>query len=65
MKILKPLLLLLLLSTAAFAAPEHSPWPGGVGIVPIAGAERPGVTVDVVAVAELHVEVDQVYEDQA
>lgn len=46
MRKLKPALLLLLLSTAAMAVPDHSPWPGGVGIVPISGAERPNVTVD-------------------
>jgi murein DD-endopeptidase MepM/ murein hydrolase activator NlpD len=27
------------------AAPDHSPWPGGVGILPIAGNDRPVVTV--------------------
>lgn len=46
MRILKPFLLLLVFTTPATAAPEHSPWPGGVGIVPITGAERPDVTVN-------------------
>ncbi len=35
-----------LLTTASVAAPEHSPWPGGVGIVHIPGEARPSVTVD-------------------
>jgi murein DD-endopeptidase MepM/ murein hydrolase activator NlpD len=39
-------LLAALLTTASLAAPEHSPWPGGVGIVRIPGDVRPSVTVD-------------------
>ncbi len=35
-----------LLTTASVAAPEHSPWPGGVGIVRIPGDARPSVIVD-------------------
>ncbi len=35
-----------LLTTALLAAPEHSPWPGGIGIVRIAGEQRPSVIVD-------------------
>ena len=40
------LVLSILVPVAALATPEHSPWPGGVGIVRIAGDERPSVTVD-------------------
>jgi len=39
-------LLAVLLATTSRAAPEHSPWPGGVGIVRIPGEARPSVTVD-------------------
>ena len=39
-------LLVALLTTVSLAAPEHSPWPGGVGIVRILGNVRPSVTVD-------------------
>ena len=39
-------LLVALLTTVSLAAPEHSPWPGGVGIVRIPGNVRPSVTVD-------------------
>jgi murein DD-endopeptidase MepM/ murein hydrolase activator NlpD len=45
MKRSKPLLLLLLFCAIAVAEPEHSPWPGGVGVIPIAGSERPTVSV--------------------
>ncbi len=38
-------MLAVLLTTASLAAPEHSPWPGGVGIVRIPGDVRPSVTV--------------------
>ena len=35
-----------ILATApALAKPVHSPWPGGIGIVRIAGDERPSVMV--------------------
>lgn len=40
------LLLSILLTTAVQAAPEHSPWPGGIGIVRVPGDARPTVTVD-------------------
>lgn len=36
----------ILLTTAIQAAPEHSPWPGGIGIVRVPGDARPTVTVD-------------------
>lgn len=39
-------LLLTIFSASAMAAPDHSPWPGGVGVLPIAGSDRPNVTVD-------------------
>jgi len=35
-----------LLPLSLLAAPDHSPWPGGVGIVRIPGDVRPSVTVD-------------------
>ena len=35
-----------LIATEGLAAPEHSPWPGGIAIVRIPGNERPLVTVD-------------------
>lgn len=34
------------LTPVSVAAPQHSPWPGGVGIVHIPGEARPSVTVD-------------------
>ena len=34
------------LTTVSVAAPQHSPWPGGVGIVHIPGEARPSVIVD-------------------
>ena len=34
------------LAGAAAAQPVHSPWPGGIAIVPVAGEARPTVTVD-------------------
>ena len=40
------LLLLIPLSMVVQAAPEHSPWPGGIGIVRVPGDTRPTVTVD-------------------
>ena len=43
---LKCLLLLTIFSAPVMAAPNHSPWPGGVGVLPISGSERPNVTVD-------------------
>ena len=46
MKIHNRCLLLLFLCSTAVATPDHSPWPGGVGVVPIAGSERPNVSVD-------------------
>ena len=39
-------MLAVLLTTVSVAAPEHSPWPGGVGIVRIPGEARPSVIVD-------------------
>jgi len=36
----------LVASAGAGAAPPHSPWPGGIGVVSIAGDERPVVTYD-------------------
>lgn len=38
-------LFLLLQAAAALAAPQHAPWPGGIGVVEIAGESRPQVTV--------------------
>jgi murein DD-endopeptidase MepM/ murein hydrolase activator NlpD len=35
-----------LLTNVSVAAPEHSPWPGGVGIVRIPGEAQPSVIVD-------------------
>lgn len=40
------LLLLMASSTSAWSVPEHSPWPGGVAVVQIAGDDRPAVMVD-------------------
>lgn len=40
------LLLLAGFSTQALSEPEHSPWPGGVGVIRIAGDSRPGVKVN-------------------
>ena len=40
------LLLLLLVASIAAAAPEHSPWPGGIAVVAIGTRDDPGVTVD-------------------
>lgn len=40
------ILLLLLPSMLAQGAPEHSPWPGGIGIVRVPGENRPTVTID-------------------
>jgi murein DD-endopeptidase MepM/ murein hydrolase activator NlpD len=40
------LLLSILLTTVLQAAPQHSPWPGGIGIVRVLGEARPTVTVD-------------------
>ena len=40
------LLLWILLTTVVQAAPEHSPWPGGIGIVRVPGDARPTVTVE-------------------
>lgn len=40
------LLLLLGISAAALSEPEHSPWPGGVGVIRIAGDTRPEVMVN-------------------
>jgi murein DD-endopeptidase MepM/ murein hydrolase activator NlpD len=37
---------LLILCGAAQALPHHSPWPGGIAVVPIAGESRPVVTVN-------------------
>ena len=37
---------LILLSIVTQAEPEHSPWPGGIGIVRVPGDVRPSVTVD-------------------
>ena len=37
---------LLALTVSAAAQPVHSPWPGGIAIVPVAGEARPTVTVD-------------------
>jgi murein DD-endopeptidase MepM/ murein hydrolase activator NlpD len=39
-------MLAVLVTTSPLAAPEHSPWPGGVGIVRITGEDRPSVTVN-------------------
>ena len=39
-------LALLIAAGAAGAVPAHSPWPGGIGVVVIAGDERPVVTYD-------------------
>lgn len=36
---------LILLSPLLQAAPQHSPWPGGIGVVTISGDVRPGVVV--------------------
>ena len=38
-------IILMLASSFLMAAPEHSPWPGGIAIVPIDGDTRPVVTV--------------------
>ena len=38
--------LLFFVCATVMAAPQHSPWPGGVAIVRIPGEERPLVTVD-------------------
>jgi murein DD-endopeptidase MepM/ murein hydrolase activator NlpD len=37
---------LLFLAVTAAADPDHSPWPGGVAIVPLTGDTRPTVTMD-------------------
>lgn len=44
----KPVFLVfaVLMTTAPLAAPVHSPWPGGIGIVRIPGTERPSVVVN-------------------
>ncbi len=39
-------MLAVLLTTTSLAAPEHSPWPGGVAIVRIPGEAQPSVIVD-------------------
>ena len=38
-------LLVFFIAVAAQAAPEHSPWPGGVGVIAIAGDAQPQVRV--------------------
>ncbi len=43
---IRTFLLLLVICAPALAAPDHSPWPGGIGIVRIESNERPVVTVD-------------------
>jgi len=40
------LLLLMGISAAALSEPDHSPWPGGVGVIRIAGDTRPEVMVN-------------------
>ena len=39
------ILLLLAISNPVAAAPAHSPWPGGIAVIPIDGSERPVVTM--------------------
>ena len=39
-------LLLLAASSLSLAVPAHSPWPGGIAVVPVDGDERPTVTMD-------------------
>jgi murein DD-endopeptidase MepM/ murein hydrolase activator NlpD len=40
------MIFMLLLPFSTQAAPQHSPWPGGVGVIYIDGGQRPVVTVD-------------------
>lgn len=40
------LLLFIVLCAPAYAAPAHSPWPGGVGVIRIPGDSRPTVLVN-------------------
>ena len=47
-------LLMLSFSSLALAAPVHSPWPGGIAVIPIDGAERPTVTMDDNPVLVIH-----------
>ena len=37
--------MLLFVALRALAAPQHSPWPGGIAVVPLDGDQRPEVTV--------------------
>ena len=39
------ILCLLAMSSLSLAAPVHSPWPGGIAVISIDGAERPTVTL--------------------
>jgi murein DD-endopeptidase MepM/ murein hydrolase activator NlpD len=36
---------ILFLASVAGAAPPHSPWPGGIAVIPVEGADRPDVRI--------------------